>query len=157
MLMHIQQDEEPFDFLKITSAEQLPHWAPRAEVVRFFHETMRPYEDKPQDISRALDYAFSGERHAGGFLMLAGIDEVLAGALLMLRTGMSGYIPDNLLVFVTINPELRGRGIGRRLIERSISECDGGVKLHVDFDNPAKRLYERLGFEHCYAEMRLKR
>lgn len=144
-------------YIKVTSPALFPAWAPRPTVVRFFNETMRPYEDRPEDIERALDYAFSEDLYAGGFLMLAGIDETLAGALLMLRTGMAGYVPENLLVFVTVNPQLRGQNIGRRLIECSIEECSGSVKLHVDHDNPAKRLYERLGFEHGYAEMRLKR
>lgn len=157
MVIHEQQKKEPLGFVKVTSAEQFPRWAPRAEVVNFFHETMQPYEDTPQDICSALDYAFSGSHYAGGFLMLASTGEELAGALLMLRTGMTGFVPEHFLVFVTVNPQLRGQGIGQRLIERCLAECDGSVKLHVDFDNPAKRLYERLGFEHCYAEMRLKR
>ena len=150
-------EDASLHFVKVTSPGLLPPWAPRPEVVRFFHDTMKPYEDRPEDIERALDYAFSVEERAGGFLMLAGLRQTLAGALLMLSTGMGGYVPEHLLVFVSVNPELRGRGIGRRLIEHSLSECDGGVKLHVDHDNPARRLYERLGFTHSYAEMRLKR
>jgi ribosomal protein S18 acetylase RimI-like enzyme len=56
-----------------------------------------------------------------------------------------------------VDPETRGRGIGGALIERCLAEADGDVKLHVDYDNPAKRLYERLGFTSKYAEMRWKR
>ena len=47
-----------------------------------------------------------------------------------------------------------GRGIGRRTIERALDQADGPVKLHVEYDNPAKRLYERIGFTSKYAEMR---
>lgn len=90
----------PLHFVKVTSPGLLPPWAPRPEVVRFFHETMQPYEDRPEDIERALDYAFSVEEHAGGFLMLAGLQQTLAGALLMLSTGMGGFVPEHLLVFV---------------------------------------------------------
>ena len=49
------------------------------------------------------------------------------------------------------------RGIGGRLIEHCLGLCNGDVKLHVEYDNPAKRLYERLGFESKYAEMRWTR
>jgi GNAT superfamily N-acetyltransferase len=144
-------------FVKVSGEGQWPEWCGRAQLTRFLHETMKPYEDKPADINRAIDYAFSDSDYAGGFVMLAGQGGRLAGALVMLRTGMGGYVPENILLFVSIDPELRGQGIGARLIERSLAECGGAVKLHVDFGNPARRLYERMGFEHCYDEMRLKR
>ena len=89
--------------------------------------------------------------------MIVGMDDRLAGALVMLNTGMAGYVPENILLFVSVHPDMRGHGIGGELIKRCCAECDGQVKLHVDFGNPAKRLYERLGFEHVYDEMRYKR
>lgn len=133
-----------------------PSWCNREQLTEFLHETMKPYEDKPGDIENAIDYAFSDEKFAGGFIMLVGLNERLAGALVMLNTGMSGYVPENILLFVSVHPDMRGHGIGSELIKRCCAECDGHVKLHVDFDNPAKRLYERLGFEHVYDEMRYK-
>ena len=75
----------------------------------------------------------------------------------MLRTGMKGYVPENILVFVSILPEMRGTGLGGKLIERGVREAEGDVKLHVEYDNPAKRLYERLGFTTKYAEMRYEK
>lgn len=150
-------EAQEIDFLKVTAAGDFPTWAIRERVVDFFHETMKPYEDEPEDIERALDFAFKPGYGFGGFLMLARYKGSLCGALLMLKTGMSGYIPENILLFVTVDPELRGMGIGRKVIERSIDECDGDVKLHVEYDNPAKRLYERIGFTTNYAEMRFKK
>lgn len=154
--MSNQPNNQPqLQFVKVTSSDGFPAWATRPRVVEFFHETMKPYEDKPEDIEHALDYAFSREKFAGGFLMLASSADALAGALLMLNTGMKGYVPENILLFVSVNPQLRGQGIGAKLIQRCFDEVEGDVKLHVDFDNPAKRLYERLGMQHKYAEMRL--
>lgn len=151
-----QSPARDVSYLKVTSESEFPDWAPRDAVARFFHETMEPYNDELEDVRAALDYALVPERGQGGFLMLVREDETLLGALLMLRTGMKGYIPENVLLFVSVLPETRGRGIGGELIKRSIAECDGNVKLHVEHDNPAKRLYERLGFTSDYAEMRLK-
>ena len=143
------------EFARVESFDQFPAWITRDESVDYFHTTMRPYQDKPADILRALEYAFNPAR--GGFLMLARLEGKLAGALLMLRTGMSGYVPENIPVFVTVTPDLRGRGIGRRLIDHSVEQCSGSVRLHVEYDNPARRLYERIGFTTRYAEMRLAR
>jgi ribosomal protein S18 acetylase RimI-like enzyme len=69
---------------------------------------------------------------------------------------MKGYIPENILVYIAVNKEYRGKGIGGKLIDEAIKKADGEVALHVEYDNPAKRLYERKGFESKYAEMRLK-
>lgn len=141
----------------VRQADEIPDWTDQSDVVRFFHKHMKPYEDRPEDIASAMAYAFSDEERAGGFLVLAEGEGEIAGALLMLRTGMSGYVPPNVLLFVGVRDDLRGQGLGGRIIDRALEACDGDVKLHVEYDNPAKRLYERIGFTTKYAEMRLAR
>ncbi|MEA3316912.1 MAG: GNAT family N-acetyltransferase, partial [Bacteroidota bacterium] len=76
---------------------------------------------------------------------------------IMNKTGMSGYIPENILVYVAVDAEKRGHGIGGQIVEKSFELADGDVKLHVEYDNPAKRLYERCGMTTKYAEMRYKK
>ena len=39
-------------------------------------------------------------------------------------------------------------------MKEALKFCDGGVALHVEPDNPAKFLYEKLGFTNKYLEMR---
>lgn len=150
-------DNTEFEFTKIESNTDFPTWASRDFMANFFHETMKPYHDEVPDIQRSFDYCFADSEYAGGFLMLIHQKEKVYGALLMLNTGMKGYVPENILLFVTIIPDGRGKGIGGKLIKRCFDECEGDVKLHVEYDNPAKRLYERLGMTSDYAEMRLKR
>lgn len=142
-------------FTKIDDLLSIPGWISRNELAVFFHETMKPYNDTLADVQSALDYALVPGRGQGGFLMLVHRGEKLLGALLMLETGMSGYVPEHILLFVSVLPETRGQGVGGELIRRAVAECDGDVKLHVEYENPAKRLYERIGFESRYAEMRL--
>jgi ribosomal protein S18 acetylase RimI-like enzyme len=38
---------------------------------------------------------------------------------------------------------------------KAISIAEGNIALHVEPDNPAKGLYEKLGFTNKYLEMRL--
>jgi len=143
-----------FLFRLVTHEAELPPWLTRAALVQFLHYHMKPWEDTPEDIHRALDYCFSDAESEGGFLILAEQDETLAGATVVLNTGMGGYVPRHLLLFVCVEPALRGHGLGRQIIERALAHCDGAVKLHVEHENPAKRLYERVGFHSKYAEMR---
>ncbi len=157
----MQQTKEVFDYPDVGvrihvayNQDDLPPWIDRDQLAVYFHESLKPYEDSVEDCRRALDYAFSKGRGMGGFVLIAEHDEKPVGALLMLRTGMAGYIPENVLLFVGVSPDARGKGIGSKIIKKGFELADGDVKLHVEYDNPAKRLYERLGMTSKYAEMR---
>jgi ribosomal-protein-alanine N-acetyltransferase len=134
--------------------DELPEGLSLADLSSFFHHKMKPYHDTRLDVGKGLDYAFSTAEGKGGFLVLATHGGRLVGGITILRTGMAGYIPENLLLFVAVDPEWRGRGIGESLIRTALSHCDGAMKLHVEPDNPARRLYERVGFATKYLEMR---
>ncbi|MBZ0266177.1 GNAT family N-acetyltransferase [bacterium] len=145
---------EEIKFTKVENESDFPEWAKRDEVALYLHETMKPYNDKLEDVNRALDFVFRKNGGMGGFVMLTHRGENLLGICVMMKTGMKGYIPENLLLMITVDPETRGQGIGGKLIDKCARECEGDIKLHVEYDNPAKRLYERVGFTTKYAEMR---
>lgn len=55
------------------------------------------------------------------------------------------------IIDIALLPEVRGRGIGRVLIGEILEEGQATrkrVSIHVEHDNPARRLYDRLGFQH---------
>ena len=133
---------------------ELPEWLSRESLGEFLHESLKPYEDPMSVVLDGIDYALSDDPCRGGFVLLAHIGEVLHGALVVFETGMRGYVPEHLLLFVAVAPDARGQGIGGRLVRRAVEECPGQVKLHVEHDNPARRLYERCGFSSKYTEMR---
>ena len=64
---------------------------------------------------------------------------------------------ENILVYIAIHADYRGQGLGRYLMENAIKTADGDIALHVEPDNPAKFLYEKLGFSNKYLEMRYKK
>jgi ribosomal protein S18 acetylase RimI-like enzyme len=67
-----------------------------------------------------------------------------AGLFKVARDGL-----DWQLIQIQLAPELQGRGVGERLIRELIAEArlaGAGLSLHVLHANPARRLYERLGF-----------
>ncbi len=134
-----------------------PQWLTRSGLARFLHESMKPYEDDLSDIERALAHVFERDANQGGFVVLATDEEEVLGAAVIHYTPWGGYVPENLLLFIAVRPEYRGQGLGRTLIEEALANCDGDMKLHVEHNNPAKRLYERVGFTSKYAEMRYER
>jgi ribosomal protein S18 acetylase RimI-like enzyme len=53
------------------------------------------------------------------------------------------------IIDIAVLPEHRGVGIGTRLLEELLAEgaeCGKRVSVHVELNNPARRLYEWLGF-----------
>ena len=142
---------------KIESLEELPPWLTKQDLIEAFHHKMKPFNDTLEDVERALDYGLNIDKSKyGGLMVIATSHERLLGGVLMLKTGMSGYIPPWILLMVFVDPSLRGQGIGRKLIDYTRQFCDGDIKLHVEHDNPARHLYERVGFKSKYLEMRLK-
>ena len=61
-------------------------------------------------------------------------------------------VPDEIrIVDISLMPEHRSRGIGTKLLREVLAEGEATnrkVSIHVEHFNPAKRLYERLGFRH---------
>lgn len=56
------------------------------------------------------------------------------------------------LLDITLAPARRGAGIGGALLDALLAEARAAgcaVQLHVEPTNPARRLYERLGFRAC--------
>jgi ribosomal protein S18 acetylase RimI-like enzyme len=122
-------------------------------VAKFLHQHLEQYGDKVEDIQKAIDYVFD----RGGNITVQYLDNEIVGAVVINQTGMSGYIPENILVYIAIDNKYRGKGLGKQLMQKAIESCKGDIALHVEKDNPARFLYEKLGFTNPYLEMRLKR
>ena len=139
------------------TSNQLRELIDLRSLAEFLHESLKPFDDPVDEITDGLQYALSDDPGRGGFVLLARRDGEPVGSVVMLRTGMKGYIPENVLLYVAVRPDMRGQGVGGEIIRRALEEAEGNVKLHVEYDNPAKRLYERIGFTSKYAEMRYEK
>ena len=121
----------------------------------FLFQHLGEYGDTITAIKKAIDYSIADRPSDGGFIILAIEDEQIVGATVINKTGMDEYIPANILVYIATHKDYRGKGIGKTLIKEAIERCKGGIALHVEPDNPAKFMYEKLGFENKYLEYRL--
>lgn len=142
---------------EIHTPNQFPENLTRAQFIDFLHEHLSEFRDSKQAIGNAIDYAFSDSEGKGGFLLAAFHEDEIVGGLVMNDTGMAGYIPEHILVYIAVNSAYRGQGFGRQICEKALEMTPGNVALHVEYDNPAKRLYERIGFTSKYAEMRYQK
>lgn len=126
----------------------------RFELIGFLSHHLDEYGDSEENIGFAIDYALNSNPMAGGFVLRFSEDEETTGVVVMNKTGMQGYIPENVLVYIAVHRDFRRQGLGKKLMKRAMQLSKGDISLHVEKDNPALHLYEKMGFENPYLEMR---
>lgn len=107
-----------------------------------------PWSDEQKDAFLRQQFeaqsAYWGEHYAGADFSVIEVDGVPAGRLYVIRW------PEEIrLVDIALLPDFRRQGIGTTLLKRLFaegSERNVPVTIHVEIFNPARALYERLGF-----------
>lgn len=124
------------------------------EVADFLFKHLDEFGDNYQAIMRCIYFAMDDKVKFGGSVLVSRDNGNITGAVVINKTGMSGYIPENILVYIAVHKEYRGKGLGKELMLKTFENVDGSIKLHVEHNNPARFLYEKLGFTSKYLEMR---
>ena len=138
-------------------AVNLPRESEKKEIVNFLFDHLEEYGDSKKDILRAIEYSTKEISSFGGFTMLQLDNRKTIGVVVINQTGMGGYIPENILVYLATHKNRRGEGFGKILLKKAIENTQGDIALHVEAENPAKHLYVKFGFTTPYLEMRLKK
>lgn len=130
----------------------------KQQIINFLFTQLGEFGDPANQIEKAIDYSLEEYPSFGGFVATIEDEQSqLLGAVVVNQTGMGGYIPENILVYIATDSAHRGKGLGKALMQHAIDTAVGDIALHVEPHNPAKRLYERLGFTNKYLEMRLQK
>lgn len=140
-----------FKIINATSGEDKTYT--NQVIAQFLYTHLEEYGDKIEDILKCIDYVMHPDK--GGNIVV-GLDEnKIVGVTVLNNTNMKDFIPENILVYIAVDNSQRGKGFGKQLMQKAISIAEGNIALHVEPDNPAKKLYEKLGFTNKYLEMRL--
>ncbi|MDR4988606.1 MAG: GNAT family N-acetyltransferase [Bacteroidales bacterium] len=139
-----------------TPKDKVPHDT-KKEIADFLYEHLDQFGDKIEYIMKCIEFALDDKDKFGGFILTSRDEKKINGAVVVNKTGMGGYIPENILVYIAVNRSYRGKGIGKELMKRTLDHAEGDVKLHVEPENPARFLYEKIGFTSKYLEMRWTR
>lgn len=127
----------------------------REQIADFLYKHLDQYGDKKTAILKCIAYAYGDGPGQDGFILIAHHEDEILGVVIINRTNMSGFIPENILVYIAVHEKARGQGVGKQLMKKVIDATKGDIALHVEPDNPAKYLYEKFGFTNKYLEMRL--
>jgi ribosomal protein S18 acetylase RimI-like enzyme len=131
----VRASDEPF-LLRVyagTRAEELAPvpWSPKQKAAFVAHQF-------------AAQTAHYAQHYAGMSADIIVVEDMPAGRLLVAR-----WEEEIRIVDIAILPELRGRGVGTVLVRELLDEATAVgkcVSIHVERQNRALGLYERLGF-----------
>ncbi len=142
------------DELKLFNDSNKPNQKEKQEIIEFLYHHLENFGDLKEDIQKAVEYALKETNSFGGFVLQSFDEGKISCIVVVNKTGMNGYIPENILVYIATHNELRGRGIGKKMMLKAIEIAEGNIALHVEPNNPARFLYEKIGFTNKYLEMR---
>ncbi len=130
----------------------------KTQIADFLFQHLDEFGDEHHAILSCINFAMDDKKKFGGFILVSENEEHgITGAVVINKTGMAGYIPENILVYIAVHKDYRGKGLGKELMLKCFDKAEGSIKLHVEPNNPARFLYEKLGFTSKYLEMRLNR
>lgn len=129
----------------------------RDEIASFLYNHLDEYGDAKSAILKCIGYAYGDKDGQSGFILIAHSKQEILGVVIINDTNMGEYIPEHILVYIAVHIKTRGQGVGKELMKRVIEKTKGDIALHVEPENPAKFLYEKVGFTNKYLEMRLKK
>jgi len=122
--------------INIYNPKNLTETTEISALTAFLFEHLGQYGDPEKDIRKAIEYALGIENKPGGTIVTA-VDQ------------QTGKLKGVCVVNKT--------GIGKNIMQKVIETTDGDIALHCESENPARNLYEKLGFKSKYLEMRLKK
>ena len=79
------------------------------KIVDFLFIHLGKYGDKKEDIQKCINYVHD----KGGFILLEIQQEEIVGAVIINETGMEGYIPENILVYIAVHENQRGKVLAK--------------------------------------------
>jgi GNAT superfamily N-acetyltransferase len=142
---------------KVFNTSNRPDLKEKESLIEFLFDNLQEYGDPKSDIEKAISYALKETTSFGGFILVSHLEDEISGVVVVNQTGMKDYIPENILVYIATHKNHRGKGIGKELMQKTIDFAKGSIALHVEPENPARYLYEKVGFNSKYIEMRYKK
>jgi GNAT superfamily N-acetyltransferase len=107
-----------------------------------------PWERTEKEAFLRMQFA-AQDRYYRGTFPHASYDLIVAGSDVLGRLYVDRESEAVLVLDLALLPSHRGQGIGTMLLQRVLAEAGAAgkpVRIHVERFNPARRLYERLGF-----------
>ncbi len=142
--------------VKVKIFSEVKKYTPEEQgsIVRFLLDNLDGYEDEADNIVKALDFAASEGISFGGFTIVASLEDKIIGVLVLNRTGMKSYMPENKLVYIAVHREHRRLGLGKYLLIRAQNITDGVMSVNIKKSDSTRVFFKKVGFSSEVIELR---
>lgn len=108
-------------------------------------------------IYQAVDYAIKETPSFGGFIVTAEQDHQIIAALVINKTGMHGYMPQNIAVLNAVLPEYKNTNLIKELKAKAMMLTKGNIAIVVNNHGIKDMELQNMALEAKYMQMPLLR
>ncbi len=111
-------------------------------ITSFIFKHSKGMGDSKSAIRKAIEYSAKEIPGFGGKVFVAEEKDKIIGAAVVNKTGMNGYIPENILVHIATHKNCTEKNLRKKLIQAAKQNCNGEVALYMKPSNPSTFYYE---------------
>ena len=108
-------------------------------------------------IAKAIQYSAKEIPGLGGYVFVLHENDKILGLMVVNKTGMGDYIPENFIAFLTFHKDHRQDGLEQALMDYALEYCQGDLAIHIEGLGQNMKFLQKNGFELTHMEMRLNR
>jgi len=108
-------------------------------------------------IAKAIQYSAKEIPGLGGYVFVLQENDMILGLMVVNKTGMGDYMPENFIVFLTVHKDHQMAGMEQALMDYALGYCQGDLAIHIEGLGNTMKFLQRNGFELTHMEMRLSR
>src|SRR5690606_9943068 len=105
-------------------------------ITSFLYENSVKFRDSKSVIKKSLLYAIKEISGLGGYVFTLENQKEVLGVLVINKTGMNEYIPENILVYLVENKKQKSIGAREKLVNYAINYCKGDIALYINKEDP---------------------
>ncbi|MCO5260521.1 MAG: GNAT family N-acetyltransferase [Crocinitomicaceae bacterium] len=127
-------------------------------MIKFLRENLSLSASKDEEsIRKALEYALKERMSFGGFIIVQKLFNEIIGITVVNHTGMEGYMPENILVYIAVSDEYKKKGIGKLMIRQVLNYAKGEIVVLLRDNTHLVPIFENLGFKKTVEGMIIER
>lgn len=126
-------------------------------VVNFLFERLDTKSANKDYIRQSIDYATKECMSFGGFVIVCKLHGEIIGAVIVNQTGMEGYMPENILVYIAVSENYLRKGVAKCMMDQVLNYAKGNIAIHMRGNLKLVPIFEKLGFKKSIEEMLIDR